>query len=146
MNCDENSFTLRSTCIQIHPKFVALQDRNVDLYKTKMNHLKSLKIERNISSKRNYNLMAVLVFCLLGYDDMDSIYATAEDFKNMKERERIRGVHLLEYFIKRCNEIGVIVFLFYVYMLYPFLLFSCGFHYLLSDQVQKFLFCLPSDL
>lgn len=60
--------------------------------------------------------MVVLMFLfLLGFDDMDSIYASAEDFKDMKERDRIRGVHLLEYFVNKCNEIGVIVFLFYLY-------------------------------
>ncbi|CAL5186288.1 unnamed protein product [Lathyrus oleraceus] len=25
----------------------------------------------------------------------------------MKEKERVRGTHLLEYFVSRCNEIGV---------------------------------------
>ncbi|MCI00745.1 universal stress protein A-like protein, partial [Trifolium medium] len=38
---------------------------------------------------------------------MDSIYASNEDFKNMKQKERVRGTHLLEYFVNRCNEIGV---------------------------------------
>ncbi|XP_027359146.1 universal stress protein A-like protein [Abrus precatorius] len=42
-----------------------------------------------------------------GFDDMDSIYASPEDFKNMKQRDRIRGIHLLEYFVNRCHEIGV---------------------------------------
>jgi hypothetical protein len=43
---------------------------------------------------------------------MDSIYASNEDFKNMKQKERVRGTHLLEYFVNRCNEIGVILFFF----------------------------------
>lgn len=38
---------------------------------------------------------------------MDSIYASGEDFKNMKQQEKARGTHLLEYFVNRCNEIGV---------------------------------------
>jgi hypothetical protein len=47
---------------------------------------------------------------------MDSIYASNEDFKNMKQKERVRGTHLLEYFVNRCNEIGVILFFFlYLY-------------------------------
>lgn len=43
----------------------------------------------------------------LGFDDMDSIYASPADFMIMKHRDRIRGLHLLEYFVKQCNEIGV---------------------------------------
>ncbi|XP_057447442.1 universal stress protein A-like protein [Lotus japonicus] len=65
------------------------------------------KIVRNNVTAFNLLFVHVQVPDEDGYDDMDSIYATAEDFKNMKERERIRGIHLLEYFIKRCNEIGV---------------------------------------
>ncbi|MQL83587.1 hypothetical protein Taro_016088 [Colocasia esculenta] len=42
-----------------------------------------------------------------GFDDMDSIYASPDDFKGMKERDKIRGLHLLEYFVHRCDEIGV---------------------------------------
>ncbi|CAK9162795.1 unnamed protein product [Ilex paraguariensis] len=42
-----------------------------------------------------------------GFDDMDSIYASPDDFKSMKHRDKIRGIHLLEYFVNRCNEIGV---------------------------------------
>lgn len=42
-----------------------------------------------------------------GFDDMDSIYASPDDFKNLKNREKIRGLHLLESFIRRCHEIGV---------------------------------------
>uniref|UniRef100_A0A5B7BCM5 Putative universal stress protein n=1 Tax=Davidia involucrata TaxID=16924 RepID=A0A5B7BCM5_DAVIN len=42
-----------------------------------------------------------------GFDDMDSIYASPEDFKSMKRRDKIRGLHLLEYFVNRCHEIGV---------------------------------------
>eukprot|EP00262_Sarcandra_glabra_P010264 TRINITY_DN2530_c0_g1_i1.p1 TRINITY_DN2530_c0_g1~~TRINITY_DN2530_c0_g1_i1.p1 ORF type:complete len:186 (+),score=29.90 TRINITY_DN2530_c0_g1_i1:139-696(+) len=43
-----------------------------------------------------------------GFDDMDSIYASLEDFQDMKRKDRVRGVHLLEYFVGRCHEIGVL--------------------------------------
>uniref|UniRef100_A0A2P2INS4 Universal stress family protein n=1 Tax=Rhizophora mucronata TaxID=61149 RepID=A0A2P2INS4_RHIMU len=39
-----------------------------------------------------------------GFNDMDSIYASPEDFKNLQYRERARGLHLLEYFVNRCHE------------------------------------------
>ncbi|XP_010243048.1 PREDICTED: universal stress protein A-like protein [Nelumbo nucifera] len=42
-----------------------------------------------------------------GFDDMDSIYASPEDFQAMKHRDKTRGLHLLEYFVKKCHEIGV---------------------------------------
>ncbi|XP_047968580.1 universal stress protein A-like protein [Salvia hispanica] len=42
-----------------------------------------------------------------GFDDMDSIYASPDDFKTMKRRDKIRGLHLLEYFVNHCHEIGV---------------------------------------
>lgn len=57
------------------------------------------------------NLMDVSssnTFFSTGFDDMDSLYASPEDFKNMKYRDRTRGLHLLEYFVNRCHEIGVI--------------------------------------
>lgn len=38
---------------------------------------------------------------------MDSIFASPDDFRDMKNRDKIRGIHLLEYFVKRCNELGV---------------------------------------
>lgn len=41
------------------------------------------------------------------FDDMDSIYASPADFKDMKHREKLRDLHLLEYFVNRCHEIGV---------------------------------------
>jgi hypothetical protein len=43
-----------------------------------------------------------------GFDDMDSIYASPEDFHQMKQRDRIRGLHLLEYFVNQCHQLGVI--------------------------------------
>jgi len=42
-----------------------------------------------------------------GFDDMDSVYASPDDFKNMNRRDMIRGIHLLEYFVNRCHELGV---------------------------------------
>ncbi|XP_057791766.1 universal stress protein A-like protein [Salvia miltiorrhiza] len=42
-----------------------------------------------------------------GFDDMDSIFASPEDFRTMKRRDKIRGLHLLEYFVNHCHEIGV---------------------------------------
>ncbi|CAA6665559.1 unnamed protein product [Spirodela intermedia] len=42
-----------------------------------------------------------------GFDDMDSIYASPDDFKRMSEREKTRGLHLLEFFVERCNQIGL---------------------------------------
>ncbi|KAG9130130.1 hypothetical protein Leryth_019947 [Lithospermum erythrorhizon] len=42
-----------------------------------------------------------------GFDDADSIYASPDDFKTAKQRDKIRGIHLLEYFVKRCHQIGV---------------------------------------
>ncbi|KAF5203404.1 Universal stress protein a-like protein [Thalictrum thalictroides] len=42
-----------------------------------------------------------------GFDEVDSIYASPEDFKELKRRDRARGVHLLEYFVRRCHEIRV---------------------------------------
>lgn len=41
---------------------------------------------------------------------MDSIFASPDDFKGMKNRNKIRGLHLLEYFVNRCHEIGVLGF------------------------------------
>ncbi|GAU16242.1 hypothetical protein TSUD_298740 [Trifolium subterraneum] len=65
------------------------------------------KIVRNNVSAFNLLFLHVQVPDEDGYEDMDSIYASNEDFKNMKQKERVRGTHLLEYFVNRCNEIGV---------------------------------------
>lgn len=46
-------------------------------------------------------------FLPIGFDDMDSIYASPDDFKSMKSRDKARGLHLLEYFVNRCHDIGV---------------------------------------
>ncbi|KAJ6814199.1 universal stress protein A-like protein isoform X1 [Iris pallida] len=42
-----------------------------------------------------------------GFDDMDSVYASPEDFKSAKHRDKVRGLHLLEYFVGRCHEYGI---------------------------------------
>ncbi|MCO5562469.1 hypothetical protein L7F22_016096 [Adiantum nelumboides] len=39
------------------------------------------------------------------FDDMDSLYATKDDFKAMKHEDKVRGVHLLEHFVHSCNDI-----------------------------------------
>ena len=44
----------------------------------------------------------------LGFDDMDSIYASPEDFKNLERRDKARGLQLLEHFVKSCHEFGVL--------------------------------------
>ncbi|KAK3405912.1 hypothetical protein EUGRSUZ_K02131 [Eucalyptus grandis] len=38
---------------------------------------------------------------------MDSVYASPDDFKSLKQRDKARGIHLLECFVNRCHEIGV---------------------------------------
>ncbi|KAJ4961949.1 hypothetical protein NE237_021859 [Protea cynaroides] len=42
-----------------------------------------------------------------GFNDVDSVYASPADFRDIKDRDKIRGLHLLEYFVGRCHEIGV---------------------------------------
>lgn len=42
-----------------------------------------------------------------GFDDMDSIFASPDDFKRMNNREKSKALHLLEYFVNRCHEVGV---------------------------------------
>ena len=43
-----------------------------------------------------------------GFDDVDSIYASPADFQSMKQRDKIRGTHLLEYFVNQCHQLGVV--------------------------------------
>lgn len=38
---------------------------------------------------------------------MDSIYASPDDFRQLRERNKAKGLHLLEFFVKQCHEIGV---------------------------------------
>ncbi|OVA17000.1 Universal stress protein A [Macleaya cordata] len=42
-----------------------------------------------------------------GFDDIDSIYASPGDFQEIKDRDKKRGLHLLEYFVEKCHRIGV---------------------------------------
>ncbi|KAL8138146.1 hypothetical protein V2J09_004147, partial [Rumex salicifolius] len=42
-----------------------------------------------------------------GFNDMDSIYASPDDFRDLKNQEKIRGLHLLEFFVKRCHELAI---------------------------------------
>ena len=74
---------------------------------------------------------------------MDSIYTSPEDFNRMKHRDRIRGIHLPEYFVNRCHEIGVIVLcgLHALASLSTFVLFMC-----LVKLVSKVLFCHRNNL
>ncbi|MED6173737.1 hypothetical protein PIB30_062459 [Stylosanthes scabra] len=65
------------------------------------------KIVRDNVSSFNLLFLHVQVPDEDGFDDMDSIYASPDDFKRMKQRDRIRGAHLLEYFVNKCHEIGV---------------------------------------
>lgn len=39
------------------------------------------------------------------FNDIDSLYATNDDFKSMQHEDKIRGIHLLQHFVKRCNEL-----------------------------------------
>lgn len=39
---------------------------------------------------------------------MDSIYASPPDFQRMKQRDKIRGLHLLEHFVNQCHQLEVI--------------------------------------
>ncbi|KAI3845279.1 hypothetical protein MKW98_009345 [Papaver atlanticum] len=42
-----------------------------------------------------------------GFDDMDSIFASPADFRAMKNRDRKRGLHLLEHFVERCHQFWI---------------------------------------
>ncbi|KAK1571640.1 hypothetical protein Q3G72_020604 [Acer saccharum] len=64
------------------------------------------KIVRSNTSGFRLHFLHVQVLDEDGFDDMDSIYASPEDFKSLKQQDRIRGLHLLEYFVNRCHEIG----------------------------------------
>ncbi|KAJ6792846.1 universal stress protein A-like protein isoform X1 [Iris pallida] len=41
-----------------------------------------------------------------GFDDMDSVYASPEDFKSAKHRDKVRGLHLLEYLLVAAMNMG----------------------------------------
>jgi nucleotide-binding universal stress UspA family protein len=42
-----------------------------------------------------------------GYEDMDSMYTTVNDIRSHHKTEKQKGLALLEYFVKRCNEAEV---------------------------------------
>ncbi|XP_044465173.1 universal stress protein A-like protein [Mangifera indica] len=42
-----------------------------------------------------------------GFDDTNRIYASPEDFRNMRHGDKVRGICLLEYFVNKCHEIGI---------------------------------------
>ncbi|KAJ8631157.1 hypothetical protein MRB53_024480 [Persea americana] len=65
------------------------------------------KIVRNNTTGFKILLLHVQVPDEDGFNDVDSIFASPEDFREMKLRDKIRGLHLLEYFVGRCHQIGV---------------------------------------
>lgn len=65
------------------------------------------KIVRSNTSYFKLLLLHVQVPDEDGFDDMDSIFASPEDFKNMRHQEKLRGLHLLQYFVNRCHELKV---------------------------------------
>ncbi|KAF6157395.1 hypothetical protein GIB67_004333 [Kingdonia uniflora] len=42
-----------------------------------------------------------------GFNEMNRVYTSPSDFQVMKNRNKARGLHLLEYFILRCHQFGV---------------------------------------
>jgi nucleotide-binding universal stress UspA family protein len=42
-----------------------------------------------------------------GYEDMDSMYTTVNNIRSHHKREKQKGLALLEYFVKQCNEAEV---------------------------------------
>lgn len=54
-----------------------------------------------------------------GFDDVDSIYASPDDFRDMRESNKAKGLHLLEFFVNKCHEIGVNHTLFFSSSAYP---------------------------
>ncbi|KAL6954762.1 hypothetical protein U1Q18_051708 [Sarracenia purpurea var. burkii] len=65
------------------------------------------KIVRSNTSAFKLLFLHVQVLDEDGFNDMDSIYASPDDFKSMNKKETIRGLHLLEYFVNRCHELQV---------------------------------------
>ncbi|CAH9067989.1 unnamed protein product [Cuscuta europaea] len=65
------------------------------------------KIVRSNTSYFKLLLLHVQVPDEDGFNDMDSLFASPQDFKNMRHRDKIRGLHLLEYFVNRCHELEV---------------------------------------
>ncbi|CAK9308879.1 unnamed protein product [Citrullus colocynthis] len=65
------------------------------------------KIVRSNTSGFKFLFLHVLVPDEDGFDEVDSIFASPDDFKQLKQRDNARGLQLLEYFVTRCHEIGV---------------------------------------
>ncbi|KAL8153869.1 hypothetical protein V2J09_011629 [Rumex salicifolius] len=65
------------------------------------------KIVRNNPSGFKLLFVHVQVSDEDGFNDIDSIYASPNDFMRMKNQERKRGLHLLEYFVRKCYELGI---------------------------------------
>lgn len=62
------------------------------------------KMIRSNTSDFKILLLHVHVVDEDGFDEVDSIYASPDDFK---ESNKSKGLHLLEFFVKKCHEIGV---------------------------------------
>ncbi|KAG7580240.1 UspA [Arabidopsis suecica] len=65
------------------------------------------KIVRSNTSDFKILLLHVQVVDEDGFDDVDSIYASPDDFRDMRESNKAKGLHLLEFFVNKCHEIGV---------------------------------------
>ncbi|XP_010435628.1 PREDICTED: universal stress protein A-like protein [Camelina sativa] len=65
------------------------------------------KIVRSNTSDFKILLLHVQVLDEDGFDDVDSIYASPDDFRSMRETNKAKGLHLLEFFVTKCHEIGV---------------------------------------
>ncbi|KAK8483436.1 hypothetical protein V6N13_044318 [Hibiscus sabdariffa] len=61
-------------------------------------------VRSNVSSFELLILHVPHAYCS---EDIDKIYTSPECFQSMKFRDWERGLHLLEYFVTRCNQIGV---------------------------------------
>lgn len=59
------------------------------------------------SKEADVTLVLIMDLWELGFDDVDSIYASPDDFRHMRERNKAKGLHLLEFFVNKCHEIGV---------------------------------------
>ncbi|MCL7041263.1 hypothetical protein MKW94_012954 [Papaver nudicaule] len=65
------------------------------------------KIVRNNVTGFKFMFLHVQVTDEDGFDDMDSIFASPADFRAMKNRDKKRGLHLLEHFVERCHQLGI---------------------------------------
>ena len=65
------------------------------------------KMVRSNTSDFKILLLHVHVVDEDGFDEVDSIYASPDDFKDMRESDKSKGLHLLEFFVNKCHEIGV---------------------------------------